>query len=45
MGELLFQEERLFIMYYAPWCAQSMRVKKEFEKAAKYLQNEVYTIV
>ena len=41
VGQLLEDEEVLFIMYYAPWCASCMRVRHEFEKAAKYLENEV----
>ncbi|XP_041365008.1 thioredoxin domain-containing protein 11-like [Gigantopelta aegis] len=39
--ELLGQEEVIFLMYYAPWCAKSMAVRWEFNKAAKHLQNQV----
>ncbi|ELT97507.1 hypothetical protein CAPTEDRAFT_221464 [Capitella teleta] len=41
IGQLQPQYEVLFVMYYAPWCAKSRRVKTEFEKAALYLRDEV----
>ena len=41
VGQLLQDEEVLFVMYYAPWCASCMRLRQEYEKAAKYLENEV----
>ena len=34
-------EELLFVMYYAPWCAQSMAAREEFSKAAVYMDGEV----
>lgn len=33
--KLLEDEELMFVMYYAPWCAESVRVRDEFIKAAK----------
>ena len=33
--------ELLFVMYYAPWCAQSMAVREEFGTAARYMDSEV----
>jgi len=33
--------ELLFVMYYAPWCAQSMAVREEFGRAARYMDSEV----
>ncbi len=41
VGEILQHEQLLFVMYYAPWCATCMRVRAEYEKAAKYLEKEV----
>lgn len=35
------REELLFVMYYAPWCAQSMAAREEFSKAALYMKSEV----
>jgi len=34
-------EELLFVMYYAPWCAESMAVRDEFSTAARYMDSEV----
>jgi len=34
-------DELLFVMYYAPWCAESMAAREEFSKAAVYMGNEV----
>lgn len=34
-------EELLFVMYYAPWCAESMAAREEFAEAAKHMDNEV----
>ncbi|XP_076075013.1 thioredoxin domain-containing protein 11-like [Mytilus galloprovincialis] len=39
--DLLQKEEILFVMYYAPWCAQSVSVREEYQKAAKYLIDKV----
>ncbi|XP_053384663.1 thioredoxin domain-containing protein 11-like isoform X2 [Mercenaria mercenaria] len=39
--KLLGDEELIFVMYYAPWCAQSVRVRGEFMRAAKVLYNSV----
>lgn len=33
-----------FIMYYAPWDAESQHVRSEFEKAANILSNRVITV-
>ena len=44
-ADLLYQDEILFVMYYAPWCAKSSRVRWEFDKAARYLENEVTYLV
>ena len=41
VGDLLVEEEVLMVMYYAPWCSHSNKAKKEFEKAATYLENQV----
>ncbi|XP_013398415.1 thioredoxin domain-containing protein 11 [Lingula anatina] len=41
LSELVHQEEVLFVMYYAPWCAQSMEARWEFEKAARYFHRQV----
>ena len=32
-------------MFYAPWCAHSVDARKEFLKAARYLENEVSSVV
>jgi len=34
-------EECIFVMYYAPWCGRSVRARTEFDKAARYLEDEV----
>ncbi|XP_060578316.1 thioredoxin domain-containing protein 11-like [Ruditapes philippinarum] len=39
--KLLGDEELIFVMYYAPWCAQSVRVRGEFIRAAKVLYSTV----
>ncbi len=41
VGKLLEDEEVLFVMYYAPWCASCMRIREEYEKAARFLEKEV----
>jgi len=38
-------EELVFVMYYAPWCAQSMMARDEFSQAAKYMDGEVSDII
>ena len=45
VANLLFYEEIIAVMYYAPWCSKSMWAKNEYEKAATYLQDEVILIV
>ena len=44
-ASVLEREEAVFVMYYAPWCGQSMRFRDEFEKAAEYLQGQVQNTV
>jgi len=39
--KLLEDEEIIFVMYYAPWDAESMQVRGEFIRAAKVLSNTV----
>ncbi|KAL4240189.1 Thioredoxin domain-containing protein 11 [Mactra antiquata] len=39
--KLLADEELIFVMYYAPWCAQSVYIRGEFIKAAKVLSETV----
>ena len=34
-------EECIFVMYYAPWCGRSVIARTEFDKAARYLEDEV----
>ncbi|KAJ8319250.1 hypothetical protein KUTeg_004341 [Tegillarca granosa] len=41
VAESMYREELLFVMYYAPWCAKSMQVRNEFQKAAKVMQNRI----
>lgn len=41
VSEILLEEETMFVMFYAPWCARSLKLKHEFEKAAKFFENEV----
>ena len=41
VSELLEDHELLFVMYYAPWCAKSLRSRHEFERAATYMQDQV----
>lgn len=41
ISKLLLEEETMFVMFYAPWCARSLKLKHEFEKAAKFFENEV----
>lgn len=41
--KLLEDEELIFVMYYAPWCAESVRVRTEFIKAAKVMGDAVST--
>ncbi|ESO84927.1 hypothetical protein LOTGIDRAFT_131152, partial [Lottia gigantea] len=38
---ILHNEQFIFVMYYAPWCAKSMSLRWEFQKAAKFMQNQV----
>lgn len=40
--KLLEDEEIIFVMYYAPWCAESKLVRGEFISAAKVLSNTVH---
>lgn len=40
--KLLEDEEIIFAMYYAPWCAESKLVRGEFISAAKVLSNTVH---
>ena len=44
VGERLQREGMVAVMYYAPWCAQSRRVKVEYEMAAGYLGKEVGSV-
>ena len=39
--KLLQDEELIFVMYYAPWCAESLRVRGEFIRAAKVIGDAV----
>lgn len=39
--KLLQDEEIIFVMYYAPWCAESQQIRGEFIRAAKVLSNTV----
>ncbi|KAH3861933.1 thioredoxin domain-containing protein 11-like [Dreissena polymorpha] len=39
--KLLEDEEFIFVMYYAPWCAESIKVREEFIQAAKVLSSTV----
>ena len=39
--EIVAEEEVLVVMYYAPWCAASMRFRDEFVRAAEYMKDEV----
>ena len=39
--EIVAEEEVLVVMYYAPWCATSMRFRDEFVRAAEYMKEEV----
>ncbi|KAK6170535.1 hypothetical protein SNE40_018909 [Patella caerulea] len=38
---ILEKDRFIFVMYYAPWCAKSMTMRWEFQKAAKFMQNQV----
>lgn len=40
-ARMLEEDELIFVMFYAPWCAASRRLTVEFEKAAIYMKNEV----
>lgn len=39
--KLLEDEELIFVIYYAPWCAESVRVRGEFIRAAKVIGDAV----
>lgn len=41
---VLEQEEVLLVMYYAPWCSKSKAARREYEKVAEYLADEVRMI-
>lgn len=41
LQQFLFDDTRLFVMYYAPWSADSMRARNEFHKAAAILHTKV----
>ncbi|XP_022316420.2 thioredoxin domain-containing protein 11-like [Crassostrea virginica] len=41
VADLLVTEELLVVMYYAPWCHDSVQAKTEYMKAAKVLENRV----
>ena len=43
--KLLQDEELIFVMYYAPWCAESVRVRGEFIRAAKTIGEAVSMVV
>ncbi|KAL8569613.1 hypothetical protein ACOMHN_057180 [Nucella lapillus] len=38
---MLQQEDLVFVMYYAPWCAKSSAATAQFSKAAKFLEGQV----
>lgn len=40
--EKIIMSEMSFVMYYAPWDAESQRVRWHFEAAARYYHKEVY---
>ncbi|XP_052788592.1 thioredoxin domain-containing protein 11-like [Mya arenaria] len=39
--KLLEDEEMIFVMYYATWCAESIRVRNEYIQAARVLSSTV----
>ncbi|KAK3089612.1 hypothetical protein FSP39_005028 [Pinctada imbricata] len=41
LSDIIIDEEIIFVMYYAPWCSESMQLRSEFQKAAKVLQDKV----
>ena len=43
--KLLEDEELIFVMYYAPWSAESVRVRGEFIKAARVIGDVVSRIL
>ena len=34
-------EDCMFVMFYAPWCGRSIAARAEFDKVARYLEDEV----
>lgn len=43
--EKISLSEMSFVMYYAPWDAESQRVRWHFEAAARYYHKEVSSIL
>lgn len=41
VADILIREELLVVLYYAPWCEESMRARSEYSKAARFLQDKV----
>ncbi|XP_061181878.1 thioredoxin domain-containing protein 11-like [Saccostrea echinata] len=41
VADLLMKRELLVVLYYAPWCDESMRARAEYSKAARFLQDKV----
>ncbi|XP_076458267.1 thioredoxin domain-containing protein 11-like [Babylonia areolata] len=39
--DLLQQEDLVFVMYYAPWCAKSHALSAQFSTAAKFMEGQV----
>ena len=39
--DMLHQEDLIFVMYYAPWCAKSQAAIPQFLRAAEFLQGQV----
>ena len=45
MSDIIIQEEILFVMFYAPWCSESMQLRQEFQKASRVMQHKVCTSI